>query len=79
MFGSGREALLEVREWSVVVSSFDTTLPNIQEWSGGPPGSLGEVGRLSLMFGSGQEALLEVREWSVVVSSFDTTLLNIQE
>ena len=37
--------------------------PTIQEWSGGPPGSPGVVGRLSRMTGSGQVALPDVREW----------------
>ena len=37
MFGSGREALLDIREWS-----------------GGPPGCPGVVGRSSRMSGSGR-------------------------
>ena len=32
MSGSGSEAIPDVREWSVVVSTSGTTLPNIQEW-----------------------------------------------
>ena len=32
MSGSGREDIPKVREWSVVVSTSSTTLPNIQEW-----------------------------------------------
>ena len=33
-----------------------------REWSGGPPGCPGVVGRPSRMFGGGQEALSDVRE-----------------
>ena len=49
-------------------------LPDVQEWSGGPPGCLGVVGSPSKMSGSGreapqmsgsgQESLKDVREWS---------------
>ena len=51
MFGSGREALPEVREWSGVPPGYprvvgkpsrmsrsgQEVLPDVQEWSGGPP------------------------------------------
>ena len=54
MSGSGREAVPDVREWSV-----------------GPPGFFSVVGKTSLvigrrsqMFGSGRETLPDVREWS---------------
>ena len=46
-YGSGRE-----------------NLPDVQEWSGGPPGSSGVIGRSSRMSGSGREALRYVLEWS---------------
>ena len=36
-------------------------LPEVQEWSGGPPGSSGMVGRTSRMSRSGQDVLPEVR------------------
>ena len=56
----GREALKDVREWSV----------GRLEWSGGHPGCPGVVekpyrvvGSPSRMSGSGQEALPNVREW----------------
>ena len=37
-------------------------LPNVREWSGGPPGCPGVVGMSSQMSGSGQESLSDVRE-----------------
>ena len=40
------------------------TLPDVQEWSGGPPESSGVVAKLSRMSGSGREALPDVWEWS---------------
>ena len=52
MFGSGRVALLNVRE----------ALSDVRERSGGPPGCPGVVGRPSLMSGSGRVALSDVRE-----------------
>ena len=52
MSKSGREALPDGRE----------VLPNIREYSGGPPGFLGVVGRPSQMSGSGREALPDVRD-----------------
>ena len=36
------------------------TLPNVQEWFGGPPECLGVVGRYSQMSGSGREALPDI-------------------
>ena len=39
-------------------------LPDVQEWSGGPPGSPKVVGMPSRMSGSSRESILEVREWS---------------
>ena len=39
-------------------------LPDVREWSGGPPGYLEVVWRPSRMSRSGQEPLLDVREWS---------------
>ena len=45
-------------------------LPDIREWSGGPPGfprvvgkTSREIGRPFQMFGSGQETFPYVREW----------------
>ena len=49
--GSGREALLEVRELSVAH-------PKFRDWSGGPLGGLGVVRRPSRRSRSGREALL---------------------
>ena len=64
MSGSSREALRNVREWSVA-------LQNVREWSGDPPGYLGVVGRPSRMFGrpsrmsgSCREAIPDVRKMS---------------
>ena len=56
MSGSGREALPEVRVGT-------EALPDDQELSGGPPGCLGFVGRLSRMSGSGREGFSDVWEW----------------
>ena len=53
MCGSGLEAHLDVR----------AALLDVREWSGGPSGCLGVVGRPSWKFGSGREALSNVREW----------------
>ena len=39
-------------------------LPNVREWSGGPPECPGMIGRPSLMSGSGRESLPNVLEWS---------------
>ena len=55
MSGSGRKTLPYVREWS-------GGLLDVWEWSGGPPGCPGVVGRLAWMSGSGLEALQDVRE-----------------
>ena len=41
-------------------------LSDIHEWSGGPPGCSGVVGRPSRMSGSGLEALPDVSVWSGV-------------
>ena len=38
-------------------------LPNVQEWSGGPPGCPGVVGKPSEMSESGRETLPDVPEW----------------
>ena len=38
------------------------SLPDVLEWSGGPPGCPGVVGKTSRMSGSGREILLDVRE-----------------
>ena len=47
MSGSGREALPNVREWSMAH-------PDVREWSGGPTECPGVVGRLSQMSVSGR-------------------------
>ena len=54
MFGSGREAHPDVREWSGG--------PN--GWSGDIPKCPGVVGRTARMPGCGRKALLDVRKWS---------------
>ena len=38
--------------------------PDVREWSGGPQGYLGVVGRPSRRSGSGREALKIIWEWS---------------
>ena len=38
-------------------------LPDVWEWSGGPPEFSGVVGWPSRLSGSGRETLLDVREW----------------
>ena len=43
------------------------SIPDVQEWSGGPPGSPGAVGSLSQMSGNGREALPVFRERSGIV------------
>ena len=40
------------------------TLLDLWEWSGGPLGCLGVVGRPSRMSGTGREVLSDVWEWS---------------
>ena len=39
-------------------------LPDVQKWSGGPPGCPGVVGRPYRMSGSGREAFRDGRKWS---------------
>ena len=39
-------------------------LPDVREWSGGPPGCPGVVGRSSRKSGRSREDLPDVREWS---------------
>ena len=56
MFGSVREALLDVQEWLEV-------LQDVREWSGDLSGCPGVVERVPRMSGSCQEALPEVQEW----------------
>ena len=38
-------------------------LPDVREWSGGPPKCPEVVGRPSWMFGSGREDFPDIREW----------------
>ena len=57
MSGSGREAILNIREWS-------GCLPGCPGALGSPHGCLGVVGRPSWMSGSGREAIPDVQEWS---------------
>ena len=40
------------------------TLPDIREWSNGPPGCTGVIGSPTQMSASVREALRDVREWS---------------
>ena len=47
-----------------VVGSGRDTLPEIREWSGGPPVGPGVVERLFRRLGIGWETLPYVREWS---------------
>ena len=71
-----REALSDVREWWEALphvceacrmfGSGRKAIPNVREWSGGPPGCLRVIGSPSQMSESGWEALLDVREWSKV-------------
>ena len=56
MSGIGQEALPGGRE----------ALPDVREWSVGPPGCLGVVGSPSRMSECNREALPDVREWSGV-------------
>ena len=63
------------REVSWMSGSGREALPDVQEWSGGPNGCSGVVGRPSRlvgmpfrMSGSGREALLNVQEWSKALS-----------
>ena len=51
--GSGLEALLDVRK----------ALPDVREWSGGPSGCPGEVGRPFRMSGSGRKPFPDIQEW----------------
>ena len=53
MFGSCWEAPCMSRRLSRLFGSHWETLPDVREWSGGPPG-----------YPSGRDALLDVREWS---------------
>ena len=38
--------------------------PDVREWSGGPAGCLGVVGRPCRMSGSDREAIPDIRDWS---------------
>ena len=40
------------------------SLPDVREWSGGPPVCPGNVGTPSQMSGSGRESFPDVRVWS---------------
>ena len=57
MSGSGREH-------TRMSGNGREALPDVREWSGGPPGCPGVVGMPSRMSRSGWEALPENREWS---------------
>ena len=54
--GNGREA-------SRMSEIGGDALPDVSEWSGGPPGCPEVVGRYSRKSGSGREDLQGVREW----------------
>ena len=49
---------------SRISGSGPEALPDVQLWSGGPPGCSGVVARSSRMTGRGREALPDDREWS---------------
>ena len=49
--------------WESLTGGWES-FPDVREWSGGPPGYPGVVGRPSWMTGSGLEALPVVRDWS---------------
>ena len=66
MSGSGREALQHVQELSVDPLGCLEPLPDVWEWSGGPPECPGVVGKPSRRSESGREALTDVWEWSRV-------------
>ena len=59
MSGSGRDDLPDVREWSVEP-------PDFREWTGGPLGCPGVVGRPSRMSRGGRESLPNGWEWTGV-------------
>ena len=61
MYGSGREALPNVREWPGSLPDGWETRPNVREELGDPPGCLGVVGRSTRMSGCGREVLPDVR------------------
>ena len=71
MTGSGREASRLVgmptqmsgSVWETLTGDWEA-LPDEWEWSGGPPGCPGVVGRPSRMSGSGREALPDDPKWS---------------
>ena len=44
--------------------SYREALPDVREWSGGPPGCPALIGLPYRMSGNCQEALPDVREWS---------------
>ena len=54
MSGSGRETITDVLEWW-------EALPDIWEWSKGPPESPGAVEKPSRI--PGREAILDLRKW----------------
>ena len=64
MFGSCREALRISGRPSRLSGSGREALPDVQKWSGGPPGCPGVVGWPSQMFESGRMTIPNVREWS---------------
>ena len=71
-FGSGREAIPDVREWSggppeireclPITPGSPEAIPVAREWSRVPPGCPEEVARPSRMFRSGRDAIPDVRE-----------------
>ena len=60
MYGSSWEALRMSRWPSRMSRSGWETLTDVREWSGGPPGCPGVIGRSSLMSGSGRVTLPNV-------------------
>ena len=63
MYGSGRQALPDVRKARPDIREWSGTLPDVQERPGHLPGCPGVYGKPSRMSGSCWEALQDVREW----------------
>ena len=59
--------------------SCQVTLPDVPEWSEGPPGCLGVVGRYSRLFGSGRETLSKVRVAHRDIWEWSEALPDVQE
>ena len=67
MYGIGREALLDVREWSKGYPKYLGVVrrpSRMSEWLGDPTECPVVVRRISRMSGNDREAILDVQEWS---------------